>query len=307
MRAEASAFLDSLYDGQRTAARYDLTDPERHRWQYTPGTRGGLALKDMEPGQRDRALALMDSALSARGAQTAREIMALEPVLKALEERAGRPGAERRDAEHYWFAVFGDPAGEAPWAWRVGGHHLCLHFTVVAGKAAVTPLFFGATPAGVPAGPEAGRRVLAAEEDLARELLDVLDETQWARAIVSTEAPSDIRTGNAVRAEITAVPTGIRFADLDDAQQTRFRALVDHYLGRVDRPPAVDPESLAFAWAGGTEPGQGHYYAVRGTRFLLEYDNTQNDANHIHTVWRDLDRDWGADLLTEHYRRDHAD
>ncbi|HJR39734.1 MAG TPA: DUF3500 domain-containing protein [Nocardioidaceae bacterium] len=306
MRAAATAFLDSLYDGQRIVARYDLADPERHRWQYTPGPRGGLALKDMDPHQRDRALALMSSGLSSSGAETAREIMALEPVLKALEERAGRPGAERRDAEHYWFSVFGDPAREEPWAWRVGGHHLCLHFTVVGGEAAVTPLFFGANPARVPDGPEAGRRVLAAEEDLARELLDALDETQRARAIVSAEAPSDIRTGNAVRAEITAVPTGIRFADLDGGQQALFRVLVDHYLGRVDRPPAVDVESLAFAWAGGTERGQGHYYAVRGSRFLLEYDNTQNGANHIHTVWRDLDRDWGADLLAEHYRRDHS-
>lgn len=305
MRAEAAAFLDSLYDGQRAVACYDLADPERHRWQYTPGPRGGLPLRDMDPTQRELAMALIASGLSARGADTARAIMALEPVLRAIEERAGRPGSERRDPLHYWFSIFGDPAGDDPWAWRVGGHHLCLHVTVVAGEHRVTPLFFGANPARVPDGPDAGLRLLGPEEDLARALLASLDEEQRSKAVVSAEAPSDILAGNAVRAEIAAVPTGLPFTDLGAQQRDRFAALVGHYLGRVRRPPDIDLETLTFAWAGGTAPGQGHYYAVRGERFLLEYDNTQNDANHVHSVWRDLDRDWGDDLLAAHYRQAH--
>jgi hypothetical protein len=311
MRDAAQAFLDSLYDGQRDVATYDFTDPERQRWQYTPGPRGGLALEDMDDAQREKAMALIDRALSTRGARTARAIMDLEPVLKALEESQGRPGSERRNREHYWFSVFGDPVGARPqpWGWRVGGHHLCLHFTAVDDVVSVTPLFFGANPARVPdgpaAGPAAGLRVLAAEEDLARALLATLDETQRAAAVVSPEAPSDILTGNAVRAEIAAVPTGIRFTSLHGEARSALTQLVSHYRGRVEHPPMVDLESATFAWAGSTRVGDGHYYAIRAGGFLVEYDNTQNNANHVHTVWRDVTRDWGEDLLAEHYRHAH--
>ena len=176
MRAEAQAFVESLYDEQRSAASYDFTDQERHRWQYTPGPRNGLPLADLEPPQRERAMGLVDAALSTRGAETARGIMALEPILGSLEEEEGRPGFERRDAEAYWFSVFADPASADVWGWRLGGHHLCLHFTVVGEDVAVTPLFFGANPARVPSGPMQGTRLLAAEEDLARALVRGLDD-----------------------------------------------------------------------------------------------------------------------------------
>jgi len=294
-----------LSDRQRGAATYALDDPERYQWQYTPGPRRGLALEDMDDAQRRRVMALVDVGLSAGGARTARAVMRLEPILGKIEEDAGRPGSERRNRQHYWFVVFGDPAGNQPWGWRVGGHHLCLHFTVVGDRTSVTPLFVGANPARVPHGPHEGLRVLGPEEDLARDLLASFDESQCPRAIVSARAPDDILTGNAVRAEIAAVPTGITWRSLDPDQQTLLGRLVDHHLGRVACPPPVDLAELTFAWAGSSEPGEGHYYAVRGGTFLLEYDNTQNHANHVHTVWRDLKRDWGEDLLTEHYLRSH--
>ncbi len=305
MRAEAQAFLDSLYDGQRAEATYDFTDDERFRWQYTPGPRGGLALAEMDPPQREAAMSLLDAGLSERGASTARSIMELEPVLKAIEEQAGRAGSERRDADHYWFSVFGDPSADGPWAWRVGGHHLCLHFTVVGDGVSVTPLFFGANPARVPGGEHAGLRILAAEEDLARTLLGALPADLRDRAVVSAEAPSDILTTNSIRAEVAAVPSGVGYLDLDAAAGRAFEELLDHYLDRVRRPAPPDRHRLTFAWAGSTEVGQGHYYAIRGDDFLVEYDNTQNDANHVHTVWRDRRRDWGEDLLAAHYRQSH--
>lgn len=304
MRAEAQAFVESLYDEQRGAASFDFTDQERYRWQYTPGPRRGLPLADMEPLQRERAMGLVDAALSTRGAETARGIMELEPILRRLEEQTGRPGFERRDAEAYWFSVFGDPSADV-WGWRLGGHHLCLHFTVVGEDVAVTPLFFGANPARVPTGPREGTRLLAAEEDLARALVRGLDDEQRGIAVVSPEAPLDILTGNAVRAEVAAVPTGIGYPTLGAEQQRLLAELVDVYLGRVRQRPHVQRETLTFAWAGSTEPGEGHYYAVRGEHFLVEYDNTQNDANHVHTVWRDSRRDWGEDLLATHYRSAH--
>jgi hypothetical protein len=304
-RAAATELLGLLDEEQRRAATYPFVGEERFRWQYTPGPRGGLWLAGMDDAQQDAAIRLMRSGLSASGFETARSIIGLEPVLRELERRVGRPGYQRRDPGHYWFSVFGDPAGAGPWAWRVGGHHLCLHLTVVGGEVRSVPLFFGANPARVPDGAEAGRRVLGAEEDLGRAFVLGLDEDRAAQAIVSAEPPSDIVTGNAVRAELAAVPAGIGFGDLTAFQRTSLRQLVGLYAGRPARPVPVELSGATFAWLGSTVPGEGHYYAVRAGSLLIEYDNTQNAANHAHTVVRDVTRDWGLDLLAGHYADAH--
>jgi hypothetical protein len=306
MRDEAVAFLGSLADRQRAAAAYDFADAERYRWQYTPGPRGGLALSEMDETQRGLAMALLEAGLSADGARTAHGIIRLETVLREVEKAAGSASYRRRDPDHYWFSVFGDPTGTVPWGWRVGGHHLCVHVTVVADRFTVTPLFFGANPARILHGPDRGVRLLGPEEELARTFLGTLDNSARAEAIVSDQAPSDILTGNAVRAEIAAVPVGLDCATLDDGPLAALTALLDRYVSRVPSPPVIDPRGVSFAWAGSTDPGQGHYYAVRAGDLLLEYDNTQNDANHVHTVWRDRRRDWGEDLLAAHYHRAHS-
>jgi Protein of unknown function (DUF3500) len=306
MRDEAVAFLRSLSDRQRAAAAYDFTDPERYRWQYTPGRRGGVALSEMDETQRGLAMALLEAGLSPEGARTANGIIRLETVLREVEKAAGRPSYQRRDPDHFWFSVFGDPTGTVPWGWRVGGHHLCVHVTVVADRFTVTPLFFGANPARIPHGPDRGVRLLGPEEELARTFLGTLDDSARAQAIVSDQAPSDILTGNAVRAEIAAVPAGLDCSTLDDGPRAALAALLDRYLSRVPSPPAIDPRGVSFVWAGSPQPGQGHYYAVRAGDLLLEYDNTQNDANHVHTVWRDRRRDWGEDLLAAHYHQAHS-
>lgn len=302
----ARLFLGSLTPTQRTVATYPFADVERYRWQYTPGGRGGLRLGAMTGEQPDLALRLVESGLSDHGAATARAIIGLEPVLRRIEEAVGRPGAERRDPGNYYVSVFGDPEGGGPWAWRLGGHHLCVHLTVVGTDVAVTPLFFGANPARVPDGEQQGFRALATEEDLGRDLVTRLEPDRRAHAVVSDEAPDDIRTGNAMRAEIARVPLGIGYRDLSPPQQEVLAALLRHYLGRAARPPEVDPTELAFAWAGSTEPGRPHYYAIRGGTFLVEYDNTQDDANHAHSVLRHLRDDFGGDALRAHVRRDHS-
>jgi hypothetical protein len=306
MKSAAQSFLDSLDPDQRAKAAYPFETDERFRWQYTPGPRAGLALVDMTERQRGLAMRLLDSGLSRSGAETARQIMALEPILRAVEQGSGRRGWERRDQCFYWFSVFGDPTGTQPWAWRLGGHHLCLHFTVVDDRIAVTPLFFGANPARVPSGELAALRVLAPEEDLARSLVNSLRTPERQVAIIASSAPADILTRNEVRAEIAAVPTGIHLDQLQPSQQDALATLVEVYTRRVDGPPFVLPSELTFAWAGSTAPGEGHYYAIRSETLLIEYDNTQDGANHIHTVWRDLRRDWGEDLLAHHYRAEHT-
>ncbi len=230
---------------------------------------------------------------------------------------AGRVSAnwERRDPERYWFAVFGDPSGSGPWSWRLGGHHVAVQVTVIDGRIVRSaPSFLGANPATIPDGPRAGERAIDGEERLARALLAALTPAERALAIVDPIAPPDILSGNGRRADTRDIATGIRHDGLALGAQANLEALIRHYLDRVHagaadaawaRIVADGLPEATFAWAGPVEPGRGHYYAIRGPRFLIEYDNTQNGANHIHAVWRDLADDWGEDALAAHYRAGH--
>ena len=312
-----SAWLGTLDGGQRDRAVFPFADEERQVWAFTPGERRGLALRDMEAGQREAAFGILDAAMSARGAREVRAVIALETILGEIERGAGRSNWPRRDPELYWFAVFGDPAGRDPWMWRVGGHHVAINDTV--GDSEVigsSPSFLGANPAVVPAGrPGAGQRTLTGEESLARALLEALAPEAREIAIVDRVAPPEILTSNSARADTREIPQGLRYADMDEGGRAALEALVRHYLGRAaddiatadwERAVAEGLADTTFAWAGSAEPGRGHYYAIRGPRLLVEYDNTQNGANHIHAVWRDLANDWGEDLLASHYRESHA-
>ena len=314
--AAVSNWLGGLDSTQRAIATFPFKTDERFAWQYTPGPREGLALRDMSPEQRAAAIAIVRSSLSERGARELEAIIALETVLGELEHEVGRPGWQRRDPGLYWFAVFGDPGGTGAWSWRVGGHHVAIHLTLAGGSVAGSaPSFLGANPAVVPGGPAAGVRALTGEETLARALLAGLDDAARRIAVVDDTAPADILSGNGRRAEIASIPTGIRHGELDAVGQEALERLVRHYLHRTrpeiataewDRIRSTGLDDVTFAWAGPDEPGRGHYYAIRGPRFLIEYDNTQNGANHIHAVWRDLANDWGEDVLAAHYASDHA-
>jgi hypothetical protein len=312
----ARAWLDGLDDAQRDAATFPFDASERFVWAYTPGPRAGLALRDMSEGQRAAASAVVAAATSARTTREVEAIIALERVLGELEREIGRPGAVRRDPELYWFAVFGDPGSADPWSWRIGGHHVAVHVTVAGGAViGTTPSFLGANPATVPHGPLAGQRTLPGEEDAARRLLSVLTVAERSIAIVDGTAPADILTGTGRHADVNAVPIGIRHADVARTGQAALEQLIRHYVDRYptevaarawDRMIAAGLGDVVFAWFGPDEPGRGHYYAVRGPTFVIEYDNTQNDANHVHSVWRELANDWGEDLLARHLAAAHA-
>jgi len=308
-------WLTTLDPSARAAATFPFEASERFVWAYTPGPRAGVSLGDMTASQGAAAQGIVDAALSNRGAAEVRAIIALETVLGELERQAGRGNWIRRDPGLYWFAVFGVPGGDDPWSWRLGGHHVAIHVTVAEGQViANTPSFLGANPATVPNGPTAGARAIDGEERLARDLLATLSGAQRVLSVVNPIAPPDILTGNGRRADIGSVPSGIRHDQLDAEQRTAMERLIRHYVDRFqpdvaqgawDRLSGADLASTTFTWAGPDEPGRGHYYAIRGPGLLVEYDNTQNGANHIHSVWRDPTNDWGEDVLAEHYRRDH--
>ena len=310
-----AAWLATLDSEQRSKAIFPFDSHERLVWAFTPGDREGLALRDMTGPQRAAAMDVMRVAMSERGAREAWSVIELETVLGELERDQGRSDWQRRDPELYWFAAFGDPARLEPWAWRVGGHHVAIQFTV-AGDDVIgsSPSFLGANPAVIPAGPRTGERTLTGEEALARELLAALSADERSIAVVDPVAPPEILTSNAARADAGRVPRGLSYRDMATTGQAALERLILHYLDRAaneiaaaDWPRAVADGlgDTTFAWAGSVAPGQGHYYAVRGPRLLIEYDNTQNGANHIHAVWRDLANDWGEDLLAAHYRAAH--
>ncbi len=312
MTKAANGFLASLDTQQRpaAAAAFDIAD-HRH-WTYLPGERPGLALAHMTDEQRALALQLLDSGCSSGGARTARAVIELDMIRRLLSAGAGR---EVRPTDHrFWVRILGEPAGEAPWAWRVNGHHLAVHVTVVGDATSVTPHFFGAEPAVVPHGPHQGLRTLPDEEDLARALLTALDPAQRAVAVVADLAPRDILTRADPVADPNLVPSGLAYAQLSGEQRGLLQRLVRLYFDRAPSEIAevswadvlvTGVDSVSFSWAGSDLPRQGHYYAVRGPTFLLEYDNTQDEANHIHSVWRDLRNDWGHDLLADHYANHH--
>jgi hypothetical protein len=307
MAEGARKFIASLTAEQRSKAEFKFDDEERFDWHFIPKARKGLPMKELNEDQRKLAKDLLQTGLSQKGYLKATTIMTLENVLREMEKGSG----PTRDPELYYFSIFGTPSAKDPWGWRLEGHHISLNFTLVKGTmVATTPSFFGVNPAEVRQGPRKGLRVLAAEEDLGRELVKSLDEKQRKQAIFDQTAPKEIVTANKVQIDPLA-PAGIPVGQLTQSQMERFKKLLDEYLSRMPEDLATERlerlrqagiEKIYFGWCGGMERGDPHYYRLQGPTFLVEYDDTQNDANHIHTVWRDFNGDFGRDLLREHYQ-----
>jgi TonB family protein len=308
MADAANKFLASLKPEQKAKATLDFADENRRDWTIVPRDRKGVPLKDLDENQRKLAMDFMKSGLGASGYQKATTIISLEPVLRELE---GTNRRFPRDPELYYFSIFGTPSAKSPWGWRVEGHHISIHFTIVKGEMiSNTPLAFGANPAEVRQGERKGLRALAGEEDKGRDLILALDEKQRAVAIFDPKAPSDILTLAKIKAD-PLKPEGIPAGQMNKQQKTLLEKLIGEYLGRMPQDVADERskkmrsagfDKIHFAWAGGVNKGDPHYYRVQSPTFLIEYDNTQNNANHIHSVWRDFNGDFGEDLLRAHYQ-----
>lgn len=311
MANAATKFLGALSPEQRQQASFALDSEELTRWHYVPATqfpRNGIPIRAMNEAQRALAQELLKTGLSQRGYTQATTIMTdLEIILKALEN-----GAASRDPEQYAFSIFGTPSPKGAWGWRVNGHHLSLHFNVANGSAVGSaPTFFGSNPAEVRVeGPKKGLRVLGDREDTARALLLALDASQRTAATLEGAAPGDIVTKTAAKVEPLS-PTGLAASAMTPKQREMLMAVIETYTSsmasdiaaeRLAQLRAAGLDKIAFAWAGESEQGQKHYYRVQGPTFLIEYDNTQNNGNHVHSVWRDFNGDFGRDLLREHVK-----
>jgi hypothetical protein len=313
MAAAANRFLASLSAEQRAEAAFPFATDQRQQWDFTPDARGftrkGLTIKAMTAPQRKLAHDLLRTGLSERGYLTVTNIIELETILRVLENNP-----VMRDPERYHVSIFGTPSERGAWAWRVEGHHISLNFTLVNGSAVATsPSFFGANPALVREGPKKGQRVLALLEDSARALATSLTPAQREAGMLGAQPPNDLLTGHA--AQVSPLkPAGIAASALTEAQRTLLVNVLDAYAGamepdlaaeRMRRIRASGLDNVAFAWMGDIAVGRRHYYRVQGPTFLVEYDNTQGNGNHIHSVWRDFNGDFGRDLLREHLSASH--
>ncbi|MCH7890689.1 MAG: DUF3500 domain-containing protein [Gemmatimonadetes bacterium] len=304
----ADQFLMSLSNEERTRATFDFESDERERFHFVPPEtfeRHGFPLEDMSTEQRDLAHALLSTGLSQRGHMTANEIIELEAI---LEEREGG-GQFSRDPDLYFVSVFGTPSTDGTWAWRFEGHHLSLHFTIVDGGTTVSsPTFLAASPAEVTEGRGAGLRPLGALEDAGRALLASLDAAQRDVAIIQEVAPTNIVSGVELAPDPLS-PVGIVGSELTPTQRDLLMEVIEFYTGVMSDDIAAarrakieddGVDNITFAWAGGTGYGDVSYFRVQGPSFLIEFDHTQRDPNHIHSGWRDFDGDFGRDLLREH-------
>ena len=364
MAEVATAWLDSLTPDQRLIGTRSFDDADRTAWYYTPTRREGLALAGMDGVQQRLAHRLIASGLSRGGYATASTIIGTENILDMNEGWRGGPypgvphPSRWRDPQRYYVTLFGTP-GDARWGWRVGGHHIAFSYAIVDGRLATpTPAFFGADPAEAPGVGAMVFRPLAAEEDLGRELLHLLDAGQRERAVISSRAPFDLVQSNRPRIEdgvlpkslgaifsvdqgeasnsafermrsrveadftdadreahrYSLVPKGLAAAQMTGGQRDALLTLIRQYIERMPdelaaaelaRIEVLGIDGIHFAWAGGLERRQPHYYRLQGPRFLVEYDNVQNGANHVHAVWRDPEGDFGYDVLAAHYAAAH--
>ncbi|MEZ0538232.1 DUF3500 domain-containing protein [Fibrella arboris] len=313
MADAAQAFLKALSPDQLKQATYPFADNERVNWDFVPHARKGLMLKQMNADQQKLAWALLKTGLSDEGYSKATQISDLENVLRVVEKRPEND--TYRDPEGYYVTIFGEVGSNDPWGWRFEGHHLSAQFSSLTGKVlSLTPMFMGSNPGEVRIDvPQKGKQVLRQETEMAFQLLHSLNEKQLTQATLAKKAFGNIMTGNSRRVSLERMD-GLPYADMTASQRRQFLDLLKLYVDRyritlakqqMDRIEKAGLDQLRFAWAGDMTEGNsiGYYYRIHGPMLLIEYDNTQNNANHVHTVVRDLTNDFGDDLLREHYER----
>lgn len=316
MTGAVESFLKTLSPEQKNEAVVPYSDPSRFDWNFTPRARKGLPLKNMDAAQRKAAMEIVRVVLSQEGYSKTEQIIDLENILRVVETRPAND--TYRDPENYAFQVFGNP-GADPWGWRVEGHHLSLHFSSIKGNITFTPSFFGSNPGKVLAEvPQKGKRILKEEQDTAFELLQSMSKTQLEKVWLAEKAPNEIFTSNSRKASLDKME-GLAFGDMNAEQKAIFKRLIMAYLQRYHvtlknqqwaELEKSGLDKIHFAWMGDQTPvigpGHGHYYRIHGPAFLIEFDNTQNGGNHIHSVVRDLTNDFGEDLLKLHYEKGHG-
>ena len=310
--AQANKVLALLDENLKAKVKYPYDDDERFSWHFVPRARNGVSFHDLNTVQKEAIWALVKSSLSDQGYKKATSIVANEDILREVEGRSAHD--TYRDPLKYYFTIFGTPSADKPWGWRFEGHHISLNFSSVNGMIeSSTPSFMGANPGIVPSGPSKGKQILKDETEMGFALVNSLSADQLKTALFSETALPEIVTSNDRRAK-NLDPKGIAYTALSEEQKKMFLQLLDVYVKNyqlgfsaklMDKIKKAGIDNLSFAWAGSLKPGAGHYYRIQGPMLLIEYDNTQNNANHVHAAVRDLTNDFAEDILREHYEKEH--
>lgn len=303
----ANDFLEALNGEQRKKANLPFEDLNRENWHFLPAVsfaREGIALLELNEEQKLLAANFLKSYLSEAGYIKTQKIIGLENI---LAEISGDP--VYRDPLKYYITIYGNPEKDSIWSWSFEGHHISLNFTISEGKTSFSPRFLGTNPAMIKNGNRKGERVLNKEEDLGFELINSMTDEQKKQTIFQTTSFKEIVTRNESKVDPLS-PAGIQSKLLDKNQQRILVKIIEEYLATIPTSLAEERfraikiaefDDIRFGWAGSTDISKGHYYRIQGDTFLIEFDNTQNGANHIHTVWRDFNGDFGRDLIKEHY------
>ena len=313
---KANNFLASLTPELKSKTLFPLKDEERFNFNFVPLDRQGPTFHDFNEQQKSAAIALLRASVSEQGYKKAVDIMELEKALIIIEKQA--PDNRWRDPLNYHFCIFGTPSNSSSWGWRFEGHHISMNFASNDGKiVSSTPSFFGSNPGIVPSevGIQQNKQALKLESTLALELINSLNADQLKVARYTEETPAEIFTGNKRKAT-NLEPRGIAFKALSTDQRKIFLQLLDVFVKNYEfgfsktlmaKIEKAGMDNLSFAWAGGLKYGVPHYYRIQGPMLLIEYDNIQTNANHVHTVVRDLTNDFAEDILREHYLQDHKE
>ena len=301
MELAANRLLESLDYSLKQKIQYAFDSEERLNWHFIPRDRNGVGLWDLAGATRKAADELVKAGLSAAGYEKTLQVRSLEEVLYLFEDGEEAYRRDRRNPHRYYITIFGTPTSKGIWGWRFEGHHLSLNFTISEGRiVSSTPEFFGANPGLIDAGPGRSLRVLGRREDLARDILKACNDAQITTMWIDKKAPDDIR-GGGVAQPIVSEAVGLRFADMSVEQQELLKELIGEYLSAMpatvvrERMAAITKdglEDIRIGWWGGPDLNQPHHYVVQGKSFIIEYNNTQNQANHVHAIWRNLAGDF---------------
>lgn len=302
MSVAAKGFLTAISADQKAQATFKFDDAERLNWHFIPRERKGLPLKSLEGAALKAAHAFIRSGLSEAGYDQTLNVMSLEELLYLLEGGEREFRRDRRDPGKYYLSVFGEPSDSGMWGWRLEGHHISLNFTIKDGKViSSTPEFFGANPGTVDAGKGRQIRVLGPEEDIARQVLKLCTPEQQKKCWITKEPPGEVPGPNIPQA-VVAAPVGLPYSQMSEDQKKLIQDLLSEYLKNLpaeieqERRAAINAagiDKLHFAWYGLSELHEPHHYRVQGPTFVIEYNNTQNNANHVHSMWRNLQGDFG--------------
>ena len=313
MSKSAKDFLSDLTSDQYSKVTFDFKSYERENWHYIPKLRNGLSRLEMNQNQLRSADDLIANSVNTNVYHQIKNIINLELILKEIEQKNGSLTFDR-NPNLYYYSMFGYPDNKEPWGWRIEGHHVSLNFTIVdCYTILATPSFLGSNPARIKHGKQKESQILKDEEYFARKLFMSLDKNQQYKAVIYPVVPQEFITRASRRVEITE-PVGLAANSMNATQRRLLISLIKVYINRQSLEFAKKTfkkiegdgiDNIHFAWVGSEHAGQPHYYRIHGPCFFAEYDNTQDNANHIHSVWRDLNNDFGVDSLQTHYKNHH--